>query len=322
MQDFSSTRLNISFTSQFEPRPNSYYGDSSSIIPASTLGRVVSSTNNLMLATWDYAITNTNDERFDDIRRLESKKEFSRQDIGLVIVAFGKGSLSVALDWAAVAGAAYTSVAAAMAPNALWDLTKYCFQSFLSLIRTDSEGKKQNPVDPLTNQLLPTFAEVARHAYSSFGNKSSVKTNLSYRDPDSEININIDQHSQPLVLEANPINTQFTTRLVGQIVAVDFAEGTIGIRLEQFPGQTIWTDIEGFNIHELNEFLPRFAGEEPKRIGFDAEVGWRRGAANILPPEIMRIIQIVPENELLNPNFSGHSGLSRPPLLSLGLENK
>jgi hypothetical protein len=128
MVDFASTRLRVSFAASMESRSASFEGDPSGIIPASTFGKVVSAIDDLMVATWDYAFTNTNDDRFIELRRLEAAEIVRRRDVELAIVGFQRGSLEIILDWAIIVGAAQ-SVLSGMVPNAMWDLTKYSFQS-------------------------------------------------------------------------------------------------------------------------------------------------------------------------------------------------
>lgn len=302
-------RLGIRFSAEVERPVPGFEDDPSSLIPVSTLGNVTSSVNDLMRATWDYAFAHTNDDRFYELRRLEALQVVTRRDVELVVVSIERGSLVLVLDWATIF-ALGQSVLVGVAPNAIWDLTKYSFQSLYRVINRTNEDKPQ--ADSLTNDLLPNFVEIARSAYTALPSGVSVRTNLVYKEPQREISITIDRQAQRAILEANQVETELATRLVGSIVGLDFSENIVGVRWEHFPEQTSWCDIGGFDFNELSRFLPRDPREPPRRLGFDVEVGWRRGAVHTFPPDTIRIIRIVPEEDLLKPHYLGHPGLVRP----------
>jgi len=72
-------------------------------------------------------------------------------------------------------------------------------------------------------------------------------------------------------------------------------------------------EIDGMDLDELNHLVPRDMKQPPRRLGFGVELAWRRGVANVFPPDAIRIISIVPANELLRPlDYRPSKGLSRP----------
>lgn len=194
-------------------------------------------------------------------------------------------------------------------------LAKHSFQRLYSL----SKGyrKPRFSADTLSNTLLPHFVEMARAAYDSPYQGVNVHTELKYKGPDEEISIVINRESQQLILSANQVETELFTRLVGSIVGINYSEKTIGVRWEQFPDEVIWCAVSGLNMEELIPYLPQNSEDLLRRLGFDTEIAWRAGAANVFPPDSIRIIRIIPETELLNPTYANKGLLSQAPIYEM-----
>jgi hypothetical protein len=154
------SRLSISFQREYRGiSPD--YPNPSGLIPASTVGQVIVAVSELMRSTWDYATTNIKDERFAAIRKLQIQQEFQRRDIELIIVDTRAGSFEVILNWLSpiVTSGVIQAVAVGMLTNALWDLTKFSFQSIHNLIARHGDNQqleaKDDEDDPLINRILP-----------------------------------------------------------------------------------------------------------------------------------------------------------------------
>src|SRR5437868_4502388 len=135
-------RLQITFSAQVEHVAPGLDKDPSSLIPSSIFGNVISLINELMRASWDYALRNREDGRFDQIRRMAALDILNRRDIEFVIIEIKPGSIEILLDWTTVVfgiGAAKTIIEG-MVPNAAWDLTKYSFQAIRDFIFRNREG--------------------------------------------------------------------------------------------------------------------------------------------------------------------------------------
>ncbi|MCA9994207.1 MAG: hypothetical protein KDE56_00585 [Anaerolineales bacterium] len=319
MTDLSNPRLSIRFQREFRNVPD--FPNPTGLIPASTLGYVVAAVSELMRSTWDYATTNIRDERFNTVRKLEAQQIFQRREVELVIVDTRAGSLEIILDWLApiLASGVIQPTVAGMLPNALWDLTKYSFWSIHHLITRRSDNQYQTgedgEVDPLTNRILPEILEIARNGYREHEN-DTIKTSFYYRDPDGrEINFNIDRYTQGTLLETNLVETKIVTRLAGTIEGLNWRKRNITVRWEVFPDEEMVCDVDGMDLDELNRFMPHNIKQVPQRLGFDVELAWRRGVANVFPPDAIRIIGIMPADELLRPNSYRANGLSRPSIM-------
>ena len=320
MPDISNARLSISFQREYfrnvpdVPNP-------SGVIPAASMGYVLTAVSDLMRSTWDYANANKNDERFESIRKLG--QAIQRNEVELVIVETRPGSLEVFFDWLIpiVSNPLVQTAITGMAPNALWDLTKYSFWSIQRLIAHRRENRENPPDDddPLLNRILPDVIDLARKGYQEFEN-GSVKTSFYYRDSEHEVSFTIDSKSQTALLETNQVETKIITRMAGSIEGINWRKKTITVRWEFFPDDETICDIDGMDLDELNRLIAPTMQKSPQRLGFDVELAWRKGAANVFPPDAIRIIGIMPASELLRPN--GHystslQGLTRPSISEL-----
>lgn len=317
MEDSPNSRLSIKFQREYL-RNAPEFPNSSGLIPATTLGYVLTAVSELMRSTWDYAIKNTSDERFDAVRKLEDQQLFQRRDIELVIVNTRAGSIEMVLDWLApiLSSDILQTAVIGMSPNALWDLTKYSFGTIHGLInrRCDSQQKKNgdDENDPLTNRILPEILEIARNGYREHKN-DIIKTSFNYRDIEgTEINFNIDKYSQGTLREANFIQTKIVTRLAGTIEGLNWRKRNVTIRYELFPEEEMVCDVDGMDLDELSRFVPRNIKQVSQKLGFDVELAWRSGVANVFPPDAIRIIGIIPLRELGARNYRPLNGLARP----------
>ncbi len=319
--DYSpESRLTVKFDNKVE---RSEYGefDISSVIPASMIGNVLVAMSKLMRSTWDYAFYNSNDERFVNLRRLEAEKVLQKKDIELVIVATRPGSLEVVLDWAALlygAGIVQNTLHGLL-PNALWDLTKYSFVAIRQLLTQRSKNRHIEPIneDRLTNHILPAVLDIARNGYRENENGQTT-TRIFYKDPDgSEFEFFMDKQAQKYLLDANLVETKIATRLVGRIEGVNWRKKSIAIRWDLFPDLEMACDIDGLDIGQLINILPRELGQVSEPLGFDVELAWRCGVANVFPPDAIRIIGIIPHSKLLNPSYKPPHGLYRPGIIDL-----
>jgi hypothetical protein len=295
--------------------PVEFEGDPSGVIPASSLGGVVLLTNELVRDTWNYALWFTNDERFRHVRQLEASGELDRRHLELAIVDIRRGSIEITLDWIiAIFGASsiLSNLPANLVANALWDMIKYSLDSLKFLIdrETDLQHVQSNS---LTNELLPTFVELVKRATTSLpGNQGRMMVDIRYQEPGRSFSILIDEQARERILEANQVEARFSTRLVGTVVGVDYFEDLIGVRWEQFPAQTYWCDARNLNLKKLQSFLPEKPGTMGRRVGFDVELAWRKGAQNLFPPDSIRIIQVVPDHQLGNLKYLDE--VSRTPI--------
>jgi len=308
-------RLRLQFTTEVVNVAPGFDGNTSSLIPASTLGNMVSLTSELMRTTWDYALSHPDDERFSQIRRINALKILRRRDLEFVIVGIRSGSIEIILDWQMVVfglGAAKTIVEG-MLPNAAWDLTKYSFQAFRDLLfRNDN---RPGIVDPMTRELLPIFAEIVRTTSNPSQSGISVSTKFTYRDRDErEITYTVDQRAQQAVLEANRIETRLATRILGSIVAVDYIDKTLKIQSDQFSEKPIWGDASGIDFDAIEPFVTRERNAPPKIVALDVEAAWRQGARSQFPPEAIRIIGIIPAHEAMRFLPTGKPGLISLPI--------
>jgi hypothetical protein len=313
--------LSITFSAEMTERPEKFDGDPSSVIPASALGNVISLTNDLMQITWDYAWWNIDDDRFDELRKLEATGLIDRRDVELVVVSFNKGSVEAIFDWSfAFLGAAsfWQTLPSNIAVEASWDLAKYSFQSLWQLIRR-KEAQSQQP-NPLLNELLPFFEHYSNEAYRVLSRGISMRSEVRYKDNQSEFSILIDKGAQEIIFEANEVEIDYATRLIGAVVGIDYSEGSVDIRWEQFPEQTIWCDIGNLETYEVEKLLTLRPKDIPKRMGFDVEVGWRKGATKKFPPDSIRIIQIVPDVELKNLKYIDRKGYRSTPIHEINVE--
>ncbi|MBN2088588.1 hypothetical protein JW964_03200 [candidate division KSB1 bacterium] len=309
--------LSIKFSAETKYKPEEFVGDPSSIIPASILGNVISLTNELMNATWDYAWWQLDDERFHEFRKLEATGLIDWRNTELVVVSFNNGSIEAFFDWSVgLLGASsfWQNLPSNIAVEALWDLAKYSFQSLWQLIKHKEAHQPSTPTFKLTNELLPLFEQFVREAYKSLNDDLEVKSKIKFKNCESELSIIIDKKAQKAIFEANEINIEFATRLIGTIVGVDYSDGTIGVRYEQFPDQTIWSDIGELDFYEIEKLLPIRPKELPKKTGFDVEVAWRKGAAKVFPPDSIRILKIVPETEIKNLYYINKKAFHRIPV--------
>jgi hypothetical protein len=314
------SRLKINFKNEVE-KVGPVELDLSSLIPASMIGNVLASMSELMRSTWDYAFTNTNDERFIDLRRLEAEKIIQRKDIELVIVATRPSSLEVILDWAALiygVGIVQSTLQGVL-PNALWDLMKYSFGAIRQLLirRNEIAEVEHFNEDKLINHILPDVLDIARYGFRENENGRTT-TKISYHDSDgSQFEFTVDRQTQQFFLDTNLVETKVATRLVGIIEGVNWRKKSITVRWDLFPEFEIACDIDGLDLREINHLLPRYLGQVSKPLGFDVELAWRRGVANVFPPDAIRIIGIVPDSELLNLNYKHPEGLKRPSIIEL-----
>ena len=285
------------------------------VIPGTHLGNVVAQTNELMRSAWDYALSHAADERFREVRRLEATGAIKRQDIELAVVSVHEGSLEIILEWLViiVGSSLLREIALGVGTNALWDLTKYSFQALRDLLRREKDSP--SPEDPMVNELFSSYAQLARVAFTLLPEQGYIRTEFNYSGPEQEVSFTIDQHAQDRILELYRIETQSIMRLIGAVVGIDYSQEVVGVRFEHFPEETIWCDISGFDLREIVKYLPTSPEERPKRVGFDAEVAWMRGAAKVFPPSSIRIVRIVPEEELLN--FSYAKPFERPPVYQM-----
>lgn len=308
MPDFNDTKLTIKFQRE-------YYGNipdipnPSGAIPASTIGYILAALGDLMRSTWDYA-NRSKDERFDSIRNITQSVQ--RNDIELVVLETRQGSLEISLDW--LIPITQTAVIG-MLPNALWDLTKYSFWSIHSLITNGRDNRENSPDDddPLLNRILPDVVDIARHGYQELEN-GSVTTSFYYKDAEREVSFTIDRHSQESLLETNYVETKIITRLAGSIEGINWRKKAVTVRWELFPDDETICDVDGFDLDELNHLLRPTMQGSPQRLGFDVELAWRKGVANVFPPDAIRIIEIMPASELVRPGHYSSSlrGLRRP----------
>ena len=325
MPDSPDSRLSIRFQRESRATPDNSTASVPSIsnpyqsIPASTLGYVLAGVSELMRSTWDYAITNINDERFDYVRKLEAQEVIQRREIELVVVDTRTGSLEVILDWLVpiVATGIFPGAIQGMIPNALWDLTKYSFWSIHELIVRRGHNSKSiyedNDIDPITNKILPDILEIARNGYRESDN-GIIKTHFHYHGSDGkEIEFTIDKYSQGVLLETNLVDTKIVTRLAGTIEGINWRKRSIAVRWDLFPEEEMICDIDGMDFDELDHLVPSSFKQPPRRLGFDVELAWRRGVANVFPPDAIRVIGIFPEDQLLRPtDYRIVGGLSRP----------
>jgi hypothetical protein len=311
-------RLWIRFQREYLGAPPDF-PNPSGLIPASTVGQVIVAVSELMRSTWDYATTNVKDERFAAVRRLWAQQEFQRRDIELIIVDTRAGSFEVILNWLTpiIASGVVQTAAVGMLPNALWDLTKFSFRSIYDLIIRRGDHQRPAPNDdeddPLINRILPEILDIARNGYREREN-DIIRTSFYYREPEgTEINFTIDRYSQGSLLETNLVETKIATRLAGTIEGINWRKRNITVRWELFPEEEMECEIDGMDLDELNRLVPHDMKQPPRRLGFDVELAWRRGVANVFPPDSIRIIGIIPANELLRPpDHRPLKGLSRP----------
>jgi hypothetical protein len=311
MSVLGEPRLVINFTSRFEEPPIGFleeHGDASRIIPTSVLANVISQTNEIMLATWNYALWHSSDDRFNELRKLAAVEGFDRRNIELVIVDVTKGSIEASLAWAAALYAS-SELLRGVTVNALWDLAKFGLGALRRTIAEANNTAAES--DPLINELLPQFVPLVREAYKDLPRGASVRTEIKYRSPEQEFSVILDRQAQEKVIKANEIEIEFVSRLTGTIVGVDYSENLIGVRWEQFPEQTMWSDIEGIDIKELEGYLPKSSKVAPRRVGFEVELGWRRGATKVFPPDAIRIIRIIPIEQMRDPRYLGPGHLQR-----------
>lgn len=320
MPDFNNARLSIKFEREyFRNAPD--IPNSSGVIPAAVMGYVLTAVSDLMRSTWDYANANKNDERFESVRKLE--QAIQRNEVELVIVETRPGSLDVFLDWLipVVSNPLVQTAIIGMAPNALWDLTKYSFWSIQRLIANRRENRENPPEDddPLTNRILPDIIDLARHGYQEYEN-GFVKTSFYYRDSEKEVSFVIDSNTQESLLETNHVETKIVTRMAGAIEGINWRKKTITVRWEFFPDDETICDIDGMDLDELNRLITPTMQKSPQRLGFDVELAWRKGVANVFPPDAIRIVGIMPASELLRPNShysTSLRGLMRPSISEL-----
>jgi hypothetical protein len=173
----------------------------------------------------------------------------------------------------------------------------------------------------MTRALLPIFAELVRVTHMPQQSGASVITTFTYRDQDNrELSYMVDQRAQQLVLEANQVETKLMTRILGSIIAIDYDERALKIRSDQFPEQPLWCDAGGLDFDELERFVSRDRYAPPKIIAIEAEVAWRRGAANQFPPEAIRIIAIFPEEDFMKLLPPARPGLIRQPIYEMDID--
>jgi hypothetical protein len=254
MADNDNARLSIKFDSEYRNTPD--IPNPSGAIPAATMGYVLAGTSDLMRSTWDYALSNKDDERFESVRKLG--QAIQRNEVELIIVETRPGSLEVRLDWLIpiVSNPFVQNAVTGMIPNALWDLTKYSFWSIQRLIANRRENQETQPDedDPLLNRILPDVIELARNGYQEFEN-GSVRTSFQYRDSEREIGFVIDYNSQEALLETNHVETKIITRLAGTIEGINWRKKTITVRWEVLPDDETTCDIEGMDLDELNRLI-------------------------------------------------------------------
>jgi hypothetical protein len=308
MPSFNNANLIIKFQREyFRNIPD--IPNPSGAIPVATLGYVLAAVSDLMRSTWDYANTGK-DERFESIRKIA--QSIQRNDIELVVLETRPGSLEISLDWLMPLA---KSAVVGMLSNALWDLTKYSFSSIQRLIAKQSDNCESSPDDddPLLNRILPDVLNLARNGYQEFAN-SSVNTSFFYRDLEKEFSFTIDRKAQESLLKANQVETKIITRMAGSIEGINWRKKNITVRWELFPDDETICDIDGMDLDELNHLLTPSLQKSPQRLGFDVELAWRKGVANLFPPDAIRIIKIMPANELLlHSNYSSsYRGLKRP----------
>jgi hypothetical protein len=283
------------------------------VVPATHLGSVVRLTSELMRATWDYGLSHSTDDRFRAVRRLEATGVVARRDVELAVVSIREGSLEIVLEWliAIVGPVLLQEVALGVGTNALWDLTKWNFRALRGLLRREEEVAR----DPMINELLAPYIELAQEAFTSVPERGHIETEFTYRGPDVELSFTIDRRAQEQILELGRVETESIMRLIGSIVGIDYSQEVVGIRFEHFPYETVWCDVGGLDLDRVSRYLPTGSATKPKRVGVDVEVAWRRGAARVFPPDSVRILRLVPEDQILNPSYD--RPFERPPIYGM-----
>lgn len=310
-------RFRIKLTSELKNKTSEFEENSTSIIPATVFANIISSTNEILQATWDYAWWYPSDERFKPLRELDAGGIIDRRNTELVIVNIKTGSIETFLDWSIAfygASVVFQQVPPNIIANALWDLTKYSFGAIKNMI---SGSKEKNENDPLKNNILPYAESLVRHAYHEAENHASFYSDFYYKDSEHEFSFKVDKQAQSKILAENELDIDQASRLIGIVVGFDLSENIIGIRFELFPEQTFWCDIGGMDFDEIMRLVKRHPKEPPKRVGFDVELVWRKGAFKRLPPDSIRIIQIIPESDFKKHNFASIKELHRPPVYKI-----
>jgi len=249
--------LQLTFISDFKEKNIPYDGDLSGIIPVKNLANVLSILNDTVHVTWDYAWWHTKDERFDELRKLETVAEIDRRDVELVITSVEKGNSEIInLDWSIAFWAAiWQSLPGGISANAIWDLAKYSVKSLWDLIHRPEDSHLREITDPLTNELLPVHERLGLEAFREVSEGGIVKTKIAYRSPaGEEIVAMIDYQAQQRILEANKIDFEIPSRLTGTIEGINYLQETIHIRFEQFPEHPTWCDISGFDFEEIEPY--------------------------------------------------------------------
>ena len=234
-------------------------------------------------------------------------------------MGFAEGSLVTDLDWMVnvLVPVVTNPVTVSIATSALYDLIKYPLLKLKNLIKPQEDSLPPSPQsDPLLNVLLPQLADLTRVAYSATG-RGVVTTTIIYEDVEWNISATINQQTQQTVLEANQLHARFTTRLTGSIVGVNYLDRTVCVVYEQFPEQPMWCDIGGMETSSIMPYLPPQGSKSGPIVGFEVELMWRRGSFNIFPPESIRILQFVPANELLNPDYNNPNEQRRTPTMKM-----
>lgn len=258
-------------------------------IPITTVANILITLNELVQATWDYAWWHLDDERFQEIRQIDAGGAIERENTKLVITDFKKSSIDLTIDWStAIIGTAaiIQQLPPNLISNALWDLIKYSFKEIYYIIKGKESNQCQNT--PLKNDILPFCENLAIESYKEIEGRYSITTDFYYKDQDQEVSLKINRISQEAIIKENEIYIDQDTKLMGNIVGFDISENLIGVRFELFPEQTYWCDVVNFNFDEILRLVQRHPKEPIKRIGFEVELAWRKGA-------IKRLLQIVSE---------------------------